>query len=87
MKMEDSSSNFPRRIVHSAIVVELLKIIWASNNPDLFSETIKPLNAHLNRQGVSIEKINNVIIRLFHKRPWNFDNVCPTNQEMPEWIS
>ena len=47
------SSNVP--FCH--IGAELLRIASASNNPESFSTTIKPLTAHM-RQGVSTERIN-----------------------------
>ena len=57
VRMSDKSRNVPSSIVYSAIGAESFRIAKASNNPESFSTAIKPLIAHMNRQGVSIGKI------------------------------
>ena len=49
-----------------------LRISRASNNPDSFSTAVKPLIAYMNRQGISIEKINSVILKKFSKHEGDF---------------
>ena len=49
VRMPDKSSNVPSSIVFSAIGTESLRIARASNNPESFSKTIKPLIAHMRR--------------------------------------
>ena len=57
VRMPDKSSKEPFSIVYSAIGAELLRIARADSNPtSLFSIAIKPVIAHMNRQGVSILK-------------------------------
>ena len=59
VRMPDKSSNVPFSIVYSAIGAhaQSLRIPRASNNPESFSTTIKPLIARMSRQGVSTGKI------------------------------
>ena len=66
-RMPDKSSNVPSSIVYSAIGAESLRIARASNNPESFSTAIKPLIAHMSRQGVSIGKIKNSVLKYFNK--------------------
>ena len=54
-------------IVYSAIAGESLIIARASNNPKSFSTAIKSLIARMSRQGVFIEKLKSVILKLFNK--------------------
>ena len=63
VRMTDKSSNVTSSIVYSAIVAESLRIARASSNPESFSTSIKPLIARMSRQGVSIRKINNFILK------------------------
>ena len=59
VRMPEKSSNVPSSsIVYSDIGAEWLRIARASNNAASLFTTIKPLIAHMNRQRVSIEKIN-----------------------------
>ena len=62
VRMPDKSSNVPSSIVYSAIGAESLRIARASNNLESFSTAIKPLIAHMSRQGGSIGKINSSIL-------------------------
>ena len=82
VRMPDKSSNVPSSIVYSAIGAESLRIAGASNNPESFSTAIKPLIVRVSRHGISIEKINSVIVKLFNKHQGNFNNVCQSNQEL-----
>ena len=66
LRMPGKSSNVPSGIVYSAIGAESLRIARASNIPESFSTAIKPLVIGMNNQGVSIEKINCVIIIFSH---------------------
>ena len=70
--MPDKLSNVPSSTVYSAIGAESFRIARASNNPESFSTAIKPLIARMNRQGVSIEKISCVLLKLFNKNSWRF---------------
>ena len=65
VRMPDKSSNTPSSIVYSAFGAESLRIARASNNSESLSTTIKPLIAHMSRQGVSIGKINSCILKFF----------------------
>ena len=80
--MPDKSSNVPSSIVYSPIGAESLKISRASNNPKSFSTAIKPLIVRMNRQGVSIGKINISILKFFHKHHSDFKNICQSKQEL-----
>ena len=80
--MPDKSGNVPSSIVYSAIGAESLRIARASNNPESFSTSIKPLIARMSRQGVSIGKIYNSILKLFNKQHSDFNNVCQSKQEL-----
>ena len=80
VRMPDKSSNVPSSTVYSAIGAESLRIARASNNPESFSTAIKPLIAHMSRQGVSIGKINSSILKLFNKHHSDFNNVCQSKQ-------
>ena len=76
VRMPDKSSNVPSSIVYSTIGAESLRIARASNNPESFSTAIKPLIARMNRQGVSIGKINSSVLKNFNKHHSDFNNVC-----------
>ena len=65
VRMPDKSSNTPSSIVYSAFGAESLRIARASNNPESLSTTIKPLIAHMSRQGVSIGKTDSCILKFF----------------------
>ena len=75
-------NNVPSSIVYSAIGVESLRIAKASNNVESFSAAIKPFIACMIRQGVSIEKINIVIVKYFNKHQGDFSSVCKSKQEL-----
>ena len=87
VRMPGKSSNVPSSTVYSAIGAESLRITRASNNPESFSTTIKPLIARMSRQGVSIEKINSAILKNFNKRKGDFNNVCQSKQELPQLVT
>ena len=87
VRMPDKSSNVPSSIVYSAIGAESLRIARASNNPESFSTTIKPLIARMSRQGLSIGKINSSILKFFNKHHSDFNNVCQSKQELLNLIS
>ena len=71
-------NNVPSSIVYSAIGVESLRIA----NVESFSAAIKPFIACMIRQGVSIEKINIVIVKYFNKHQGDFSSVCKSKQEL-----
>ena len=87
VRMPDKSSNVPSSIVYSANGAESLRIARASNNPESFSTAIKPLNARMSRQGVSIGKTNSSILKFFNKHHSEFNNVCQSKQELLNLIS
>ena len=87
VRMPDKSSNVPSSIVYSAIGHESLRIARASNSPKSFSTAIKPLIARMNKQGVSIGKINSSILIFFNKHHSDFNNVCQSKQELLNLIS
>ena len=60
----------------------ILLSVSLSNNPESFSTAIKPLIARMNKQGVSVEKINSVILKFFNKHQGDFNNVCQYKQEL-----
>ena len=84
--MPDKSSNVPSSIVYSVIGAEWLRIGRASNNPESFPTSIKPLIARIIRQGASIGKINSSILKFFNKHHSDF-NVCQSKQELLNLIS
>ena len=67
-RIPDKSSNIPSNIVYPPVGAHSLGIGIASNNPDSMSTTIKPLITRMSRQGVSIEKINSVVLKFFSGR-------------------
>ena len=80
--MPDKSSNVLSSTVYSAFGAESLRIARASNNPESFSTTIKPLIARMSRQGVSIGKINSFVLKFFNKHQVDFNNICQSKQEL-----
>ena len=74
---ECQTSNVPSSTVYSAIGAESLRIARANNNPESFFTVIKPLIAHMNRQGVSIGEINSFILNFFNKHQVDFNPSCP----------
>ena len=87
VRMPDKSNNVPSSIVYSAIGAESLRIARASNNSESFSTAIKPLIAHMSRQGVSIRKTNSCILKFFNKHQVDFNNVCQSKQELLNLVS
>ena len=87
VRMPDKSSNVLSSIVYSTIGAESLRFARASSNPKSFSTAIKPLIARMNRQGVSIGKINSSILKFLNKHHSDFKNVCPSKQELLNLIS
>ena len=87
VRMPEKSSNVPSSIVYSDIGAEWLRIARASNNAASPFTAIKPLIAHMNRQRVSIEKINSVILKFFNKHQGDFNNVCQSKQELLNLVS
>ena len=85
--MLDKSSNVPSSIVYFAIGAESLRIARVSNNLESFSTAIKPLIAHMSRQGLSIGKMNSSIVIYFNKHHSDFNNVCQSKQEFLNLIS
>ena len=85
--MPDKSSNVLSSIVYSTTGAESLRFARASSNPESFSTAIKPLIARMNRQGISIGKINSSILKIFNKLHADFNNVCPSKQELLNLIS
>ena len=77
VRMPDKSSNVPSSIVYSAIGAESLRIARANNNPESFFTVIKPLIAHMNRQGVSIGEINSFILNFLNKYQVDFNPSRP----------
>ena len=84
--MPDKSSNVPSSIVYSSIGAESLRIARASSNPESFSTAIKPLIAHMSKQGVSIGKTNSFILKIFNKHQVYFNNVCQHKQELQDLV-
>ena len=72
VRMPDKSSNVPSSIVYSAISAESLRIARASNNPESFSTSVKPLIARMSRQGVSLGKRNSSVLKCFNKTSLRF---------------
>ena len=75
-RMPGESSNVPSSIVYFTTGARSLRIARGSNNPESFSTAIKPLIARMSRQGVSTEKINSFILKIFNKHQADFNNVC-----------
>ena len=75
----------PSSIVYSATGAESLRIARASNNPESFSTTIKPLIARMSRQGVSIGKINSFFLNFFNKDHSDFNNFCNICQRIAKF--
>ena len=87
IRMPDKSSNVPSRILYSAIGGESLRRARANNNPASFSTAIKSPIGRMNRQGVSMGKINSSILNFFNKHHSDFNNVCQSKQELLNLIS
>ena len=85
--MPDKSSNVPSSIVYSPIGAESLRIPRASNSTESFSTAIRPLITRKSREGVSIGKINSIIVRFLNKHHSGFNNVCQSKQELLNLIS
>ena len=85
--MPDESSNLASRTVYSAIDAVSLRIARASSNPESFSTAIKPLIASMSRQRVSIEKINSLILNFSNEHQVDFNNICPSKQELLRLVS
>ena len=81
VRMPENPSNVPSSTVYSAISAESFRIVRAINNPESFSTTIKPLIAHMSRQGVSI------ILKTFNKNQGDFNNVYQSKQELLHLVS
>ena len=75
VRMPDESSNVPSSKVYSVIGAESLRIARASNKPESFSTAIKPLIARMSRLGVSIEKMNSFILKIFNKLLVDVNNI------------
>ena len=87
VRMPDMSSNVLSSIVYSAIGVESLRTVGASNKPESFSPAIKPFIARMSRHGVSIGKIKSFILKFFNKHQADFNIVCQSKQELLNVIS
>ena len=65
--MPDNSSNMPFSTIYSIIGAELFRVALAGNNPTSFSTVIKPLVTRVSREGISIEKINSIVLKFLTK--------------------
>ena len=65
--MPDNSSDIPFIIVYSVIGAESFGVVLAGNNPTSLSTVIKPLVTRVCRRGVSIEKINSIVLKFLTK--------------------
>ena len=72
VRMPYRSSNIPSNMFYSSIGAETLRIARASNNPDCFSLSIKPLVIRMLKQGACKEKLNNVLCKFFNKHQNDF---------------
>ena len=72
VRMPYRSSNIPLNMFYSSIGAETLIIATASNKPDCFSLSIKPLVIRMLKQGACKEKLNNVLCKFFNKRQNDF---------------
>ena len=66
----------------SSIGAETLRIARASDNPDCFYLSIKPLFIRMLKQGACKEKLNIVICKFFNKYQNYFQYVARTTQEL-----
>ena len=82
VRMPYRSSNIPSNMFYSSIGAETLRIARASNNPDCFSLSIKPLVIRMLKQGACKEKLNNVLCKFFNKHQNDFQYVARTTQEL-----
>ena len=85
--MSEKSSDLPSSIVYSAIGAESLRTASTSNSPESFPAAIKPPIARMSRLGVTIEKINSLILKVFNKHQVDFNNVCQSKQELLNLVS
>ena len=65
--MPDNSSDMPFSIVYYVIGAESFRVALAGNNPTSLSTVIKPLVTPVSRRGVSIEKINIIVLKFLTK--------------------
>ena len=88
VRMPEKTSNVPSSIVYSAIGAESLRIARPNYNAESFSTAIKlSLIARMSRHGVSIKKINSVILKFFNKHQGDFNNVYQSKQELLNLVS
>ena len=78
--IQHKSGNVPSNIF-PATGAESLRIAGASNIPESFFSSIKPLITRLRMQGDSIEKINSVILKVCKKHQNDCNNICKGKQE------
>ena len=83
VRMPYRSSNIR---LHSSIGAEILRIARASNNPDCFSLSIKPLVIRMLKQGACKEKLANILCKCFNKHQNDFQYVSRTTQELLDLI-
>lgn len=77
---EDESSNVPSGTVYSVIAAKLFGVARVSSSLISFSTAIFLRIASMSRHGVSIEKINSVLIKCFKKHQGDFNNVYQSKQ-------
>ena len=80
VRLPDESSNVPSGTVYSVIGAKLVGVARVSSNLISFSTAILLRIASTSRHGVSIEKINSVLIKCFKKHQGEFNNVYQSKQ-------
>ena len=80
VRLPDELSNVPSGTVYSVIGAKLVGVARVSSNLISFSTAILLRIASTSRHGVSIEKINSVLIKCFKKHQGEFNNVYQSKQ-------
>ena len=80
------SSNIPSNIFYASIGAETLRIARASNYPNSFFSSIKPLFDRMCKQGAKTEKLKNILAKFFKNHTCDFQYVAKTSDELLELV-
>ena len=86
VRMPYVSSNIPSNIFYSSIGAETLRIARASNYPDAFFSSVKPLCDRMCKQGAKTEKLKNILTKFFKNHVNDFQYVAKNSNELLELI-
>ena len=80
--MPYKSSNIPSTIFYSSIGAETLRIARASNTPNSFFTSVKPLFERMFKQGAVKMRLKNILIKFFNNHLDDFQYVTKTSYEL-----